>query len=136
MGCYNRLWYHIRVLHNPSLQIRLVRWRVSLYINYFNALSSTNVGFGIFPMHPLTPRHSLWTWCVDINGGRLMVQSISYDIILYFDITHPYKIDLNRLVRRRLPPLMRICASHILSDVWLLTHTLTPRIGHLEREIK
>ena len=51
----DRLWYHIRVWSNSSIQNWLVRLGVSVYINYFNVPSPTNVEVGIFPIHRPTP---------------------------------------------------------------------------------
>jgi hypothetical protein len=39
---------------NPSLQNRLVRWRVPLFINYSRALSLINVGLGFSNIHNWT----------------------------------------------------------------------------------
>lgn len=65
---------------------------MSLYIIFFNALSLTNVKLEISPKHTLTLyfldlvyRFKLW-----------MAQgpSIDFDIILEFNLTHPYNTGL------------------------------------------
>lgn len=74
---------------------RLVRWKVLLYVKPFNALSPINVRLRIFSTHLLRPT-LFWTWCMNLNDGQPMVRSISFDTILKFDLTHPYK---NQFVR-------------------------------------
>jgi len=42
----------------------------------------------------------------------------------------------NRLAMRGLPPFINTLSDHLISDVGLLTHPLTPRTRHMEHRQK